>query len=78
MDQNEPVTWGQLRDVCAAILFASMRSLSEEQRVRLRDDLATAALAAGAGAHPKSAQLLSALADAAEVARRHVGKPPGS
>ena len=75
MDWEKPVTLGELRDVFAALLLASMKTMNDAQRIQLRKALRGASEAAADGGRPKSAAILEELARMIEVARSHL--PPG-
>jgi hypothetical protein len=60
----------ELGEVLGALVLALLKPMTDEQRVEARDALHTQAVAAGHSGRKKTARILAACADAAEVARR--------
>ena len=72
MENNEPVLDKELRDALAALVFAALRPLSEQQREQFSNDLWSMEETARKAGQPKSAVLIHWLGRAAMFARRRL------
>ena len=70
MENNEPILDNEFRDALAALVFAALRPLSEEQREQFAKDLWSMEETARKAGQPKSADLIHWLGRAAMFARR--------
>lgn len=72
MRDDELMTWTDFRSMFGAVIFALLRPLTDQQRVGIRDDIATQSKAAEDQGDARSAAVLDSLADIVELARRHL------
>lgn len=72
MRDEEPMTWRDFQAMFGAVMLAVMRPMNDEQRLKMRDEIATQSKAAEDQGDARSAAVLDSLADIVELGRRYL------